>query len=101
MAFGDLKGTPFGSGNNNIPAAPAATGSISVAVGDLIIATLAQQTALTVTACGDNLHGASSYTAVNAGTLNGSTISGRTFFRRVTVAGTLTTVTFAATSIAN
>lgn len=100
MAFGGLR-TFFGSGNNSIPAAPACTGSQAVSVGDLIVAVLAQQTALTVTQCGDNLHGANSYTAVNAGTLNGTTISLRMFYRRVTVAGTLTTVTFAATSSTN
>lgn len=100
MAFGGLR-TFFGNGNNSIPAAPACTGSQAVSVGDLIVAVLAQQTALTVTQCGDNLHGANSYTAVNAGTLNGTTISLRMFYKRVTVAGTLTTVTFAATSSAN
>jgi hypothetical protein len=98
MAFGGLKGTLVG-GNNSIPNPLPATGSVAIAVGDLIVAVVAQQTALTVTACGDNLHGASTYSAQNAGTL--ATISGRMFYKLVTVAGTLTTVNAVTTSSTN
>lgn len=98
MAFGGLKGTLVG-GNNSIPNPLPATGSVSVAVGDLVVAVIGQQTALTVTAVTDNL--GNTYTAQNAGTLSGTTISGRMFYSRVTVAGTLTTVNAAATASAN
>ena len=100
MAFGDVRGTLTG-GNNSIPASFATTaGSISVSVGDLILTVVGQQTNLTVTACGDNLHGGSTHTAVNAGTDSG-TVTGRAFWHRVTTAGTLTTVTAVCSSSTN
>src|SRR5215207_2961708 len=97
MAFGDLLGnlsitagsvvTPFN-----------ATGSVAVAVDDLVVAVFAQQTALTVTGVTDNL--GNTYTATNAGTDNGNA-TGRCFYSRVTTAGTLTTVAGACTGSAN
>ncbi len=98
MAFGDLKG---GAGLNNNAASItnpcSVTGSIAVNAGDLIYAVIGEQTSLTVTACGDNLHGGSTYTATNAGTDSG-TSTGRAFYKRVTVPGTLTSVDFVATA---
>ena len=91
MAFGGLRtGTQPTGGNNSIPNPLPASGSVVVSIGDLIVAVIAQQTALTVTAVTDNL--GNTYTAQNAGTLVSTTISGRMFYSRVTVAGTLTTV---------
>ena len=101
MAFGDLKagGTGASSGAS-ILASNAITlnTATTVAVGDLVVALMAQQTALTASGCTDNL--GNTYTAQNAGTLSG-VISGRLFYSRVTVAGSLTTVTIAATASAN
>ena len=96
MAFGGFKGSLVG-GNNSIPNPLPATGSVSVAIGDLIVAVIAQQTANTSTAVTDNL--TNTYTAQNAGTL--ATISGRMYYSRATFAGTLTTVNFATTASAN
>ncbi len=97
MPFGDLKGTLTGSGPN-IGSTNALTGSVAVAVGDFVFVTFGQQTALTATGVTDNL--GNSYSAQNAGT-DAGTVTGISFYSRVTVAGTLTTVTVAATSSAN
>lgn len=97
MAFGDLKGTLTGS-VASVTNPTDATGSVSVAVGDLVYCTFAQQTNLTVTAASDNL--GNTYSAVNAGT-DGGDATARCFYSRVTVAGTLTTVSFAATASGN
>lgn len=97
-SVGELKGSLSG-GNNSITNPLAATGSVEdVRVGDLIVAVLGQQTALTVTAATDNL--GNSYSAQNAGTDAGNT-TGRMFYSRVSNAGTLTTVNFATTASAN
>lgn len=97
-----LNGTGSSSGANiaasNAISINGGTG-VTVRVGDLVVAVLAQQTALTSSGCTDNL--GNTYTAQNAGTLSGATISGRMWYTRVTVAGNLTTVTMAATSSAN
>jgi hypothetical protein len=98
MAFGDLKGTLTGNLTSITNPAPI-TGSVSVSVGDLIVAVCGQQTNLTVTACADNL--GNSYTAQNAGTLAGATVSARMFYSRATVGGTLTTINFTTTASAN
>jgi hypothetical protein len=99
MAFGALKGTLSGtSGSITSPFAVTTGGPVTVAVGDLVIAVLTQQTALTVTGVTDNL--GNTYTAQNVGTDAGA-VTGRAFYSRVTVAGSLTTVTFAATASAN
>ena len=97
MAFGDLKG--FGTGSGLSVTNPSnASGSIGVSVGDLVVAVMCEQTSLTVTAVTDNL--GNTYTAQNAGT-DAGTSTGRMFYSRVTVAGTLTTVSFAATASAD
>jgi hypothetical protein len=97
MAFGDLKGTLTGNANSITNPAPI-TGSVSVSVGDLIVAVCGQQTNLTVTACADNL--GNSYTAQNAGT-DAGLVTGRMFYSRATGAGTLTTINFTTTASTN
>jgi hypothetical protein len=98
VAQGDLRGTLTGS-VNSVTNPTVASGSVSVSVGDLVFGTMSQQTALsasgTVT---DNL--GNTYAYVNAGT-DGGTVAGRSFYARVTVAGTLTTVNVPATASAN
>jgi hypothetical protein len=91
-APGDLKGTLAG-GTTAIPVggAMAATGSVAVAIGDLIVATFSEVGANSVTSCTDSLHTPTTYTAQNAGTL--STVGGRCFYFIATLAGTLTSVT--------
>jgi hypothetical protein len=99
VAFGGLRGTLVG-GNNSIPASFATTaGSIAVSVGDLIIVVVGQQTTLTfggtsggggTTVPTDNL--GNTYVFQNNGTDAGAA-TGRMAYSRVTVAGTLTTVT--------
>jgi hypothetical protein len=75
------------------------TGSIAVAINDVITVMTCEQTATgTVTAVTDNL--GNSYTAINAGLFN-STAYGRGFYSVATVAGTLTTVNVAATASTN
>lgn len=95
MAFGGLKGSLVGN-NLSTTASNTITGSVVVAVGDLVFAVMAEAVALTANACSDNL--GNTYTAQNAGTLSGSAISGRAYWSRVTNAGTLTTVTITATA---
>lgn len=95
--FAKVKGT-LQVAVNSVLNPTVATGSVVVAVGDLIVATFAEQTALTVTAVTDNL--GNTYTAQNAG-LDAGTVSGRAFYSRVTAGGTLTQVNFAATASAN
>lgn len=94
MATGDRKGFLTGA-NVSIPNPFPATGSVAVVVGDLVFAVIAQQTTLTVTAVTDNL--GNTYSATNAGT-DGGNVTGRAFFSRVTVAGTLTSVNAAVTA---
>lgn len=99
MAFGALKGTLRGFAAS-ITNPFSATGSVAVSVGDLIVGVLAQQTALTITAMGDNLHGASTYTSQNVGNDDGNA-TGRMFYIRVTTAGTLTSVNAVTTASTN
>jgi hypothetical protein len=99
MAFGDYKGGLSGTaGSITNPFAISTGGPVTVVVGDLVVAVLAQQTALTVTACSDNL--GNTYTATNAGTDSGNA-TGRAFYSRVTVPGSLSSVSFATTASAN
>lgn len=97
MAFGGLKGTLTGNGNS-IGTSNSIAGSVVVAVGDLVFAVLGQQTNLTATGATDNL--GNTYAAQNAGTDAGAA-TGRAFYSRVTVAGTLTSVAVAASSSTN
>ena len=94
MAFGTLKGTLTGN-TTNIASSNPITGSVVVAVGDLVYVLSSQQTALTSTTVSDNL--GNTYTALNAGT-DDSAITGRAYYSRVTVAGTLTSVAVVATA---
>lgn len=98
MARGDLKGSALTGSVNSVTNPTDATGSVAVVVGDLIFATMSQQTNLTASGVTDNL--GNTYSAVNAGT-DAGTVSIRSFYTRVTTAGTLTTVSFAATASTN
>lgn len=98
MAQGDLRGTLTGSAAS-IPNPFSATGSVAVSVGDLIFGTVSQQTNLTATdTVTDNL--GNTYTFVNAGT-DAGTVTIRSFYSRVTTAGTLTSVDVPTTSSTN
>jgi hypothetical protein len=99
MAFGDLKGTLTGSATS-VGTSIAATGSVSVAVGDLVFAMIAEQAAISSTVCNDSIGGAA-YTAISAGLDAGSTVTGRAFYKRMTSAATLTSVTFTTNGGAN
>ena len=92
-AFGDLLGT-LSVGKTSVTNPLSATGSVSVSVGDLIVAAYAELNSDTVTGVTDNL--GNTYTAQNAG--SAATAAGRAFYSRVTVAGTLTSVNAATTA---
>ena len=99
MAFGAFKGSLSGTAASiTNPFAISTGGPVTVAVGDLVVAVLAQQTALTVTAVSDNL--GNTYSAQNAGTDSGNA-TGRMFYARVTTAGSLSSVSFATSASAN
>lgn len=98
MAFGDLLDTGSVSTSNitNPFVVDSAAGlSVSVAVGDLVVGVISEILGLTATAVTDNL--SNTYVASNAGSTSGNT-NGRMFYSRVTNAGTLNTVNFAATA---
>lgn len=97
MAQGDLKGSLQATGASTTDPFNA-TGSVSVAVGDLVFAVIGEQTSLTTTAVTDNL--GNTYAAVNAGT-DAGTITIRCYYSRVTIAGTLTEVRFDTTASTN
>jgi hypothetical protein len=97
MAQGDLKGTLSTSGAS-IGATNDLAGSVSVSVGDLVVAVLGQVVNLTASGATDNL--GNTYTAQNAGSDAGN-MTGRMFYSLVTNAGTLTTITIAASASAN
>lgn len=97
MAFGDVKGTLQGSATS-ITNPLSATGSVTVAVGDLIFGGRFEQTSNTATTASDNL--GNTYSAINAGSDAGTTTF-RGYWSRVTVAGTLTSVNFAGTASSN
>lgn len=94
FVFGDLTGT-LQANANSITNPFAATGSVAVSVGDLVVSLLVEQTNLTETGVTDNL--GNSYTAQNAGTDAGA-VTARLHYSIVTVAGTLTQVRAAATA---
>ena len=88
MPFGALRGTTRGGANSiTNPQTTNNGANYVVGIGDLIVAILAQQTDLTVTAVTDNL--GNSYSPITAGTDAGA-ITARGFFSLVTVAGTIT-----------
>jgi len=94
LAFGDVKGTLVGS-NASIPNPFVATGSVTVAVGDLIVACVSERVNLTAGTMTDNL--GHTYTAQNAGT-DGGNATGRAYWIIATAAGTLTSVSVTATA---
>jgi hypothetical protein len=101
MAFGSLKGVFIGSLasiTNPFVANTLTVGSGAVSVGDLIFVVVGQQTALTFTACADNL--TNTYVATAAG-IDAGTATGRAFYSRVTNAGTITAVNATCTASAN
>src|SRR6185436_9904988 len=91
VTFGSLIGTFSGAANSitNPLSATSTYASVVVKAKDMVIAVVAEQTTMTTSGMSDNL--GNTYTAVNAGT-NTGTISGRAFYSRVTVGGTLTTI---------
>src|SRR3990167_9155524 len=93
MAFGGLKGT-LSKAANSITNPTDATGSVVVAIGDLVYAVVGEQIGVTATAVTDDL--GNSYAALQAGT-DAGTSTGRAFYSRVTAAGTLTVCHVAAT----
>lgn len=100
MAQGDLKGTALTATANSIPASFSNTaGSATVAIGDIIIVVVAEQTSLTCTGVNDNL--GNIYFDWNGTGIDAGAISGRAFYSIATVAGSLTTVTAACTASAN
>jgi hypothetical protein len=97
MAQGDRKGG-LSVTANSITNPIAAVGSVAVAVGDLVVAVIAEQTAITATTVTDNL--GNTYTDKSAGTDAGN-ITARAYYSRVTTAGTLTSVSAVATASSN
>ncbi len=97
MAWGDRKGTLTGNGNS-VTNPSVLSGSVSVAIGDLVALVFGQQTNLTAGTVTDNL--GNTYTAQNAGNDVG-VVSGRAYYSRVTAGGTLTTINVAASASTN
>jgi hypothetical protein len=97
MAFGDLKGH-FGTTSGSPGTGISATGSVAVAVGDLIFCNYALKIAdLGVRCTGDNL--GTNYRAARPLTnTSGGGARPNTWFAIVTASGTLTSVTFAHTT---
>lgn len=98
MAAGDVKGTLTVS-LASITNPTDATGSVSVAVGDLVFGVIAQQTNLTASGTvTDNL--GNTYAYVNAGVDVGN-VTARAFYAYVSNSGTLTTIHVPATASVN
>jgi hypothetical protein len=97
MAQGDRKGG-LSVTANSITNPIAAVGSVAVAVGDLVVAVIAEKTEITATTVTDNL--GNTYTDKSAGTDAGN-ITARAYYSRVTTAGTLTSVSAVATASSN
>lgn len=98
MAFGSLQATATSIGAS-ISATNAISISYSASVGDLIACVMCEESALTASGASDNL--GNTYTAQNAGTLQGGVMSGRMFYSRVTNGGSLTTINILATGAAH
>jgi hypothetical protein len=97
MAFGGLKGTLTANGASTT-ASNSLTGSVVVAVGDLVWVAFGEENVIFATTVSDNL--GNTYTALNAGTDAGITTL-KCYWSRVTVAGTLTSVAVAASATTN
>lgn len=95
MAFGSIKGTLTGAFAASITNPFSATGSVSVAVGDLVVFVIQEQGTLSTTAVSDNL--GHSYSAVSAGSDSGN-VTVRAFYKTVSTAGTLTSVSATTTA---
>lgn len=93
MAFGGLR-TTFKNSATSIGTSLACTGSQVVVRGDLIFVLGAEQTSMTITGVTDNL--GNSYSSTDNTVNDAGTSTGRCFWTKVTVPGTLTTVTLAA-----
>lgn len=89
MAFGSLLGSLFVTGVTTTNPTVAA-GTVAVSIGNLIVAVCGEQTDSTANGCTDNL--GNSYTQQNGGSNPGSSVSGKTYYSRATVAGSLTAV---------
>ena len=99
MAFGALLGTLQRNVASVTNPTSTSAGSIAVNIGDLIFGVFGEQTSLTAGGTvTDNL--GNTYAYVSAGT-DAGTNTARAFYSRVTVAGTLTTVSIPATASAN
>jgi hypothetical protein len=98
MAFGDHKGSLTAS-VASVTNPTDLSGSVSVAVGDLVFGVFSQQTDLTAGGTVTDDLG-NTYAYLNAGS-DGGTATGRAFWSRVTVAGTLTQISVPATASAN
>lgn len=99
MAFGDRKGSGLSGGSTDITDPASITGSISVAIGDLVWCVFAQQDHLTVVGASDNL--GNTYVTDGSGiggTAGGEAVHHRCLHSRVTVAGTLTQIDFNTTA---
>src|SRR5262245_54288071 len=106
MAFGALKGSFSANVNsitNPLPTGAVVSGSGAVNVGDLVYCVVGEQltgTTATFGTCTDNLN--NTYTPANAESVGGSgTVGGRAYYSIVTVAGTITAVSVAATASSN
>jgi hypothetical protein len=94
MAFGDFLGS-FSASSGSITNPFDGTGSEVVAVNDLVVFVVCEQTNATVTGVTDNL--GNTYTAITAASDAGAATL-RAFYSVVTVAGTLTTLHAACTA---
>jgi hypothetical protein len=97
MAFGDFKGRCSVVGSSILDSNDA-TGSVSISNNDLVVVTVSELISVTATTVSDNL--GNTYTATNAGNDGGSPTQ-RSYYSLVDHAGTLTTVTVAATASAH
>src|SRR4051812_36258311 len=95
MAFGAFKGSLV-VGKTSATNPTAATGSVAVVIGDLIVCLVSEYAAVTNTGVTDSL-GNGAYTAQNAGNVSNNA-SPRVYWKISTVAGTLTSVSAAMTA---
>ena len=94
MAFGSRKGS-LKTSATSVTNPLTASGSVAVVVGDLVVAHFAERTTPTGGTVSDNL--GNTYTAPRVATDAGNA-TGRAYYSRVTVAGTLTSVSVATTA---
>jgi hypothetical protein len=92
---GELRGSVSGGATSITGGTQAATGSVPVTIGDLLVCCVVERVSLTVTAVTDSL--GHTYTAQNVGTDAGNP-TGRTFWFIATAGGTLTSMSAALTN---